>query len=696
MRIFAAICITLAVFVSHSLALEGTALVIEKNDDAIKLIDASTGSRTTVQTRQNFHTYNTLSGPCFSPDGKRIAFMRYQLNTREQDGSHVWIMDNDGGNVTHITKCFASKGSAFECSWAGNGYIYWSEDGDKVYRVGIATKQAETVISLGQMSGEKPTRIDNLKVSLDGNHGACMVNGSSQGAFGFDFAARTSRSYGGGCQGTVSPNGELVTNNTTGADGYSYHQLAYIKSWSDGSIVHRITPDNMSSPGGSKRFVFHRFSHSSNDYVVYSGEDALSGKGYVCDIRTNESTYLGECTPYDFWAGPLPAPPAAAPRIALDRERIELTSLGGAVPAAQEVNVSNEGVGTLGAVSVEGAPAWLTVIRSGTGNSQVLTNTVDPSRANQGVNTATMTVSGGDAGNSVNYTVVLTVGSSILAPSNLTVRASGETSVALSWTDNSDSEEGFAVERRTGSGVWQQIGTVPQDGTEYTDSDAAVGSEHHYRVRAYAGPDSSAYSNVATIELQATRSITLVSPSGGETWAAGNDYHIKWTTQSVTQVDLMYSTDGGKTLLLMVDRSVNQGDPEWGDFEWTVPKLPAAKLLVVIQEYSNPEVSASSGEITLVQSAAVPDGIAAGRVPHSMLRCTRQPGGMVQIDYAVGPGVSSVSIWAPGGRQVERFGGQVVGGVQTVFWDARGTAAGIYLVRARTETKVLTTRVPVR
>lgn len=120
---------------------------------------------------------------------------------------------------------------------------------------------------------------------------------------------------------------------------------------------------------------------------------------------TNETHEIGSAKGFDYWDGSLPGPPVATPRIALDSTALHFVSLDGATPASEVVTVSNSGVGTLTDVTVEGDPAWLTVERSGSGNTQTLTNSVDPAGLQPGVYDATITVSDGGASNVERYTV---------------------------------------------------------------------------------------------------------------------------------------------------------------------------------------------------------------------------------------------------------------------------------------------------
>lgn len=72
------------------------------------------------------------------------------------------------------------------------------------------------------------------------------------------------------------------------------------------------------------------------------------------------------------------------------------------------------------------------------------------------------------------------------------------TGVALSWTDNSQSETGFEVERRFGAGAFELIASLPSSTTTYTEAGLTVSGEYGYRVRAVSDDSASTYSPEAT------------------------------------------------------------------------------------------------------------------------------------------------------------------------------------------------------
>jgi hypothetical protein len=75
--------------------------------------------------------------------------------------------------------------------------------------------------------------------------------------------------------------------------------------------------------------------------------------------------------------------------------------------------------------------------------------------------------------------------SSLLAPSVLTATADSDTSVSLAWTDNATGEDGYTVERETGSGPFTVLATLGPDSTSFTDTTASGGTTYTYRVTAF-------------------------------------------------------------------------------------------------------------------------------------------------------------------------------------------------------------------
>jgi len=134
-------------------------------------------------------------------------------------------------------------------------------------------------------------------------------------------------------------------------------------------------------------------------------------------------------------------------------------------------------------------PAWLTVAANG-----ALGGT--PAAGDLGSNTFVVSVSDGRGG-SDSATLLITVGAPLLAPSNLVASSVVAKRIDLSWSDNSDSELGFKIERSTNGKSFSQIAIAPAEGRTYADAGVRSGRKYYYRVRAYNASANSGYSNTA-------------------------------------------------------------------------------------------------------------------------------------------------------------------------------------------------------
>lgn len=93
------------------------------------------------------------------------------------------------------------------------------------------------------------------------------------------------------------------------------------------------------------------------------------------------------------------------------------------------------------------------------------------------------------------------------APTSLTATAAGSTQINLAWTDNSDDETGFRIERRIGAGSWGTVTSVSAGSTSYSNTGLSPSTTYEYRVYAYNGAGDSTASN--------TDSATTDSEGGG-------------------------------------------------------------------------------------------------------------------------------------------------------------------------------------
>ncbi len=86
------------------------------------------------------------------------------------------------------------------------------------------------------------------------------------------------------------------------------------------------------------------------------------------------------------------------------------------------------------------------------------------------------------------------------APSSLSAVAQDTDEVRLTWTDESDNEANFELERSADGGVtWSVVASPGANTTEYRDEGVASGTDYSYRIRACNTSGCSAWSNVVAV-----------------------------------------------------------------------------------------------------------------------------------------------------------------------------------------------------
>ncbi|MGK7313465.1 MAG: fibronectin type III domain-containing protein [Candidatus Longimicrobiales bacterium M2_2A_002] len=130
-----------------------------------------------------------------------------------------------------------------------------------------------------------------------------------------------------------------------------------------------------------------------------------------------------------------------------------------------------------------------------------------------------------------------------VAPSGLTAVAASDTSIALSWTDNSSTETELRIERRTGTAAFTQVATVGANTGTFTDPGLEPATTYDYRVRACnptgcSGPSDPASATTDPIPAPAGLTATLVAAS---------------------QIDLAWTDNSTRETGFRIERSVNGG-----------------------------------------------------------------------------------------------------------------------------------------
>ena len=131
------------------------------------------------------------------------------------------------------------------------------------------------------------------------------------------------------------------------------------------------------------------------------------------------------------------------------------------------------------------------------------------------------------------------------APTNFAVSSVTAASVSLSWSDNSEGETDYVIERSVDNGnSFLVLETLPADANGYTDTDVSEDSVYVYRIQAERNGTGSPYSESITTATH------LIAPAGVTAIAAGpTSVDLSWTDASTAEssYELERSTDGGNT-----------------------------------------------------------------------------------------------------------------------------------------------------
>jgi FtsP/CotA-like multicopper oxidase with cupredoxin domain len=155
---------------------------------------------------------------------------------------------------------------------------------------------------------------------------------------------------------------------------------------------------------------------------------------------------------------------------------------------------------------------------------------------------------GGDSANATAGPVT-TPGLLPAAPTNLTATPVGPTlQVNLAWSDNSNNETSFRIERATGSGAFVPLTTTLPNVVVFSDTTVTTGTAYSYRVFAVNGFGDSSPSNTVAVGVPAAPSNLVATASALN--ATPPTVSLSWTDNSNTESNFRIerATDAGFTL----------------------------------------------------------------------------------------------------------------------------------------------------
>jgi fibronectin type III domain protein len=123
------------------------------------------------------------------------------------------------------------------------------------------------------------------------------------------------------------------------------------------------------------------------------------------------------------------------------------------------------------------------------------------------------------------------------APSSLAATPMSSSQVSLSWTDASNNEDSFIIERCSGPGcnAFGPFRTAPANSTGYTDLSVTAQTSYSYRVRASNNVGASSFSNIATAVTMPATAIPAPPTSPTATAMSSSRIDVTWTDASTNE-----------------------------------------------------------------------------------------------------------------------------------------------------------------
>ena len=223
------------------------------------------------------------------------------------------------------------------------------------------------------------------------------------------------------------------------------------------------------------------------------------------------------------------------------------------------------------------------------------------------------------------------------APSALTARAVPGNEIDLTWTNNSASQTGIEIQRKSGSTDFSPIITLPGSATSFSDPGLVPNTVYTYEVRALNGTtgDASAFSDPATAS---TLPNPLAAPSVPQDFTATTlsqtQVRLSWTPNGTNQAGFKIyrrtASTGPGTLVTQVDASV----VTYTDSGLT-PDTRYTYWVVATNALGDSGPSNAALAVTLVNPPLAPLNLAATAPSASQIKLTWVPGDKTAVWFEV-------------------------------------------------------------
>ena len=203
--------------------------------------------------------------PRWSPDGESIAFIQQNSLVRAQ---------RDGTEQEVLLRLEKPHALGFH----PNGKEIIFTDNDKVNALSLESRAVRTLIS-----GHKARELDidatgfRLVITVKAMFGTSIL--------AFDLKSKNERKFSSGCSASLSPDGELVTNNSRD------HRKLLLRRW-----LNSTTLSSVEAPSGLK--FDNQFWSNDQDWIASKSEGDKTSNIFIHQVSQNKAwqvTFTGDC-----------------------------------------------------------------------------------------------------------------------------------------------------------------------------------------------------------------------------------------------------------------------------------------------------------------------------------------------------------------------------------------------------------------
>ena len=172
----------------------------------------------------------------------------------------------------------------------------------------------------------------------------------------------------------------------------------------------------------------------------------------------------------------------------------------------------------------------------------------------------------------------------------------------ITWTSTSVSNVKIEYSTNNGTNWTNVVSSISSDGSYSWKIPNTPSTNCKVRVSDASNSSVNDQSNnVFTISTKPTPTITVTSPNGGENWQVGSSHDITWTSTSVTNVKIEYSTNNGTNWTSIISSTSSDGS-----YSWTIPNTQSTSCKVRISDASNSSVNDQSNNVFTISSQPNP------------------------------------------------------------------------------------------